>query len=251
MKVEVHILAYEEERILPYTIRHYRTFADRVIVHDAHSPDGTERVSLAAGAEVQKWGLGGEVNDEEYCALKNSCWLGTNADWVIVCDADEMLYFPRNARATLETYLDIGAAVIKPHGFEMFSPTWPTTEGQIYSEVKMGAPDDKWYSKPILWNANIVADSGLGMGSHESMPVLKNGDFLNCGKNWLFPDPPCYLLHFHQVGPAERIAARYDAIQTRMSHTNKAHRWGNFKPGLVHVQEKRDYIIPNLRQVVT
>ena len=251
MKVEVHILAYEEERILPYTIRHYKTFADRIIVHDANSPDGTERVSLAAGAEVQKWGLGGEVNDEEYCALKNSCWLGTDADWVIVCDADEMIYFPQDARATLDTYLRIGAAVIKPHGFEMFSYVYPTTEGQIYSEVRHGAPDDKWYSKPILWNANLVADSGLGMGSHESMPVLKNGDYIQCGKHWKFPDPPCYLLHYHQIGPATRIGARYDAIQTRMSRTNKVHGWGNFKPGLVHVQEKRVLILPNLRQVVT
>lgn len=248
--VEVHILAYNEERILPYTIRHYLTYADRVIVHDAYSTDATEAVSLAGGAEVAKWGLGGEVNDEEYCALKNSCWLGTDADWVIVCDADEMIYFPQDARATLETYLRVGAAVIKPHGFEMFSEVWPTTQGQIYDEIKMGAPDDKWYSKPLLWNTHLVEDSGLGMGSHESMPVLRNGDFLRCGKNWLFPDPPCYLLHWHQIGPAQRIADRYDAIKLRMSRTNKAHGWGNFKPGMVHVQEKRDLIVPKLRRVI-
>lgn len=250
MKIEVHVLAYDEDRILPYTIRHYRTFADRIIVHDAHSTDATEEVSISAGAEVQKWGLGGEVNDIEYCALKNSCWIGTDADWVIVCDADELIYFPQDARATLETYLRIEGAVIKPHGFEMFSYDYPTTEGQIYHEVKIGAPDDKWYSKPILWNANLVQESGLGMGSHESMPILKNGDYMHCGKNWLFPDPPCWLLHFHQIGPAERIAARYDAVKSRMSRANRQHGWGNMRPGLEHVYEKRALIVPNLRQII-
>ena len=250
MKVEVHVLAYEEERILPYTVRHYRTFAERVIVHDAHSPDATERVAIEAGAEVQKWGLGGEVNDIEYCALKNSCWLGTDADWVIVCDADELIYFSQDARETLATYSRIGAAVIKPHGFEMFSETYPSTEGQIYHEVRMGAPDDKWYSKPILWNAKLVAESGLGMGSHDSWPILHDGTPLHCGPNWKKPDPPCYLLHFHQIGPIERIGARYDAVKSRMSRANKQHGWGNMKPGMVHAQEKRDLILPRLRQVV-
>ena len=42
-----------------------------------------------------------EVNDIKYAELRNSCWKGTNADWVIVCDLDELLWFPEGAEATL------------------------------------------------------------------------------------------------------------------------------------------------------
>lgn len=250
MKVEVHILAFDEERILPWSIRHYRTFADRIIVHDAHSTDRTEQVSKEAGAEVQKWGQGGVVSDIAYCDLKNSCWLGTDADWVIVCDADEMIYFPQDARATLETYTRIGAAVIKPHGYEMFAYNYPQGEGQIYHQVKMGALDDKWYSKPILFNAHLVEDSGLGMGSHESWPVLRSGEDLRCGPAWYKPDPECLLLHWHHIGPIERIASRYDAVKSRMCRENLANGWGNMKPGIVHAQEKRTGIISRLIKVI-
>lgn len=259
MKVEVHILAFNEEEILPYTIRHYRTFASRVIVHDAHSPDRTAEVSRAAGAEVESWGLGGVVSDTEYCALKNSCWKGTDADWVIVCDADEMIYFPSievlglgksEAINTLAVYSGMGAAVIKPHGFEMFSATYPTTAGQIYEEVNMGARDDQWYSKPLLFNPRLVAESGFGVGSHEARMVLKDGRALMVDRHWLKADPAAYLLHFHQIGPIERIGARYDAVCSRMSAENRARGWGNLKPGVVHAQEKRDLIIPRLERVI-
>lgn len=249
-KVEVHVLCYNEAEILPYTLRHYLTFADKVVVHDAFSTDGSADVARSAGAVVESWGLGGVVNDEEYCALKNACWQGTDAEWVIVCDADELIYFPGGAEDTLMLYDLGGAAVIKPHGFEMFNEVYPTTPGQIYDEVKHGAPDDKWYSKPILFNPRMVEDSGFGVGSHDSWPVLKDGRFLHCGPHWLKPDPACYLLHFHQIGPIERIGSRYDAVRSRMSRQNKAHGWGNLKDGLVHAQEKRNLIIPRLRQVV-
>lgn len=250
MSCEVHILAFEEEEILPFTLRHYATFAKKIVVHDAQSKDRTKAVSLYAGAIVDPWGLGGVVNDEEYCALKNSCWKETDADWVIVCDADELIYFPKGAEASLASYSSGGGAVIKPEGFEMFSEAYPTTTGQIYEEVFMGAPDNKWYSKPILFSPKMVEDSGLGMGSHDSWPVLKNGDFLHCNANWKHPDPPAYLLHYHQIGPIERIGARYDAVKERMSLSNRVHRRGNFKPGVVHAQEKRDFIMPRLRRVV-
>ena len=100
MNVEVHIVTYNEERILPWTLRHYGTFAARIVVHDSFSTDRTREIAWKAGAEVIDWDTVGQVNDQLLSELKNSCWLGTKAQWVIVCDADEFLWFPNGVVET-------------------------------------------------------------------------------------------------------------------------------------------------------
>jgi len=250
MKTDVHILTYNEERMLPYTIRHYQTFATRIVVHDNFSTDRTREIALEMGAELQDWDTGGEFNDLMAMDLKNQCWRGTSADWAICIDCDELLYFPYGARSALATYEKLGAVMIKPHGFEMFSDGYPTTTGQIYEEVKIGAPDDKWYAKPVLFSPRRVSSSGFGIGAHEADPTLKDGMVLRIGADWPKAVPRAFLLHFHQIGPMGDIAAVYDARLARLSEVNVKNRWGNFKVGRVHAQEKRDYIITHLQEVI-
>lgn len=251
MKVQVHLLCYNESEILGYMLRHWQTFSDTIIVHDGGSTDGSQDIARLYGATVRPWDTKGQLNDEMAMELKNECWKGTEADWVICVDADELVYFPRGARDTLGTYSRMGAAVIKPHGFDMYSETFPTTDGQIYEEVRMGAPSDKWYAKPILFSPRKVMESGFGIGAHESRPVLKDGRCLSVGPLWPKANPPTYLLHFHHgIGTPERVAKRLDEKRLRLADINVKNRWGNFKPGAVHVQEKLDFIKAGLTQVI-
>ena len=248
-KVELHILTFNEEEILPYTLRHYRSFCSRMVCHDSFSTDQTRAIAAEYGAEVKDWDTGGCLNDEMAMGLKNECWKGTAADWVICVDADEIVYFPKGVEYTLAAYTR--AAVIKPHGFDMYAQAFPKTCGQIYDEVKRGAESNKWYAKPVLFNPRIVAQSGFGIGAHESHPVLKDGRTLYVGADWPKANPPTYLLHFHHgIGPPERVAARLDAKRKRLARVNEIQRWGNFKPGAEHVREKLDYILLRLQQVI-
>lgn len=249
-KVEVHILTHNEELILPYTLRHYRTFASKIVVHDTFSTDRTREIALANGAEVRDFDTEGGINDELHAQLKNTCWKGTDADWVIIADADELIYFPGGTEATLAAYEQAGVAMVKPHGFEMVSETFPTTPGQIYDEVKTGARDDKWYAKPILFSPKRVRESGFGVGAHCAEPVLADGRTLNVLMDYPKTEPPCYLLHCHQLGPIERIAAKYDATRSRMSETNVRNHWGNLEEGLKHATDKRNFIKLHLEQVI-
>lgn len=246
IKVEVHVLYYYEHWLLPYIIRHYRTYASKLVIHNAGQP---LKLRPAKGVVIMPWDCH-EVSNTRYMELCNSCWKGTNADFVIVVDADEFIWFPEGAAKTLAAYMAKGAAVIKTHGFEMFSGHLPTGPGQIYDEIKFGAPDDKWYAKPCLFSPKLVRDSALGIGQHEADPVLHDGRKLRVGHDWPFATPPAYLLHYHQIGPAEAIAARYEGNIERMCAENREKGWGNLKKGMVHVREKRDYIFPLLDQVV-
>lgn len=250
MNVEVHILSHDGEIMIGWALRHYRTFSDSVIVHDG-GPDGfsSSRASLFGAASVP-WDTKGCLNDALAMDLKNKCWQGTTADWVICVDADELVYFPGGAEKTLSLYEGLGAAVIKPLGFEMFTDSLPEGTGQIYDYVKEGARDDEWYAKPVLFSPKRVAYAGFGIGAHESVPVLHDGRSLRVDRNWPQANPPTYLLHFHQIGPIEHVAARYDETRKRLSPINEKNGWGNFKSGRDHAQEKRDRILPNLETVV-
>lgn len=270
MNLEVHILTSDYSWVLPWTLRHYCSFADRVIVHDggpSWDEEGTTRKLCAChGAIWRQWDTAGELNDDLAVKLKNSCWRDTDAAWVIVADDDELIWFPEPAmvdgrrfvehaavaRHVLSVYENLGAAVIKPHGFEMFSDTLPVLgeHNQIWGAIRDGAPDDKWYAKPVLFSARRVADSGFGLGAHEARVVTKDGYALVVDKDWPRANPPAYLLHYHQIGPEAFVAERYDATFRRFSQKNLAHGWGNHTPGAIHVREKRSAIMPNLRRVV-
>jgi hypothetical protein len=251
VRVEAHVLRYGDDWLVPYVVRHYLTYAQKVVIHDAGGGRTIEYLSEQDSRVcVIPWDCP-EVNDLRYAELRNNCWKGSDADWLVVCDLDELLYFPEGAEKSLGAYTRMGAAVPRPHGFEMFSETYPTTGGQIYDEIKFGAPDDKWYSKPILFNPKMVSEMRFGLGSHEADPVLHDERRFHVGPKWPFAKPPCYLLHCHHIGPAQDIADKYDATKSRMGKDNLKNHWGNLEPGMKHVTDKRANIVPNLRQLIT
>lgn len=247
MKVECHILARDEARIFVYAARHYTSFCQRVVLHDMGSTDGTLDIAAQYGVEILNWDSDNKVDDRINQKIKNESWLGADADWVITVDTDELIYFPNGADATLKTYSERKTPMLRAVGFEMFSEHYPTTSGQIYSEIKYGAFDPV-YSKPVLFNPNLVVETNFRPGAHSADSLFKDGRRYD--NPVVPPDPPVYLLHFHQIGPIGDIAAKYDRTRSRMCDANVKNRWGNFEPGMKHAQDKRNFIQTNLRRVI-
>lgn len=247
-KICAIILAYNEEIILPYTLRHYKTFVDEIVVYDGMSTDRTRDICREYGAKIVDWKTDG-LNDTLAMDVKNQAWKNMLfADWVFTLDADEIFYFPKGARETLAEYDRQEVAVVKPSGFEMFSETLPTTTGQIYDEIQWGGVDDFWYAKPVLFSPKRVAETNFAAGAHTCTPKLKNGTLM---PNPTVPnDPPAYLLHYHQIGSLERLAAKYDATRARLSAANVKNQHGNFDPGMKHAIDKRNLIMRTFRKVV-
>ena len=240
MRVEVHVLRYGDDWIIPYVVRHYLSFAQKLVFHDAGGGRSLELEATDPRVTVLPWDCP-QVDELRYMEIRNNCWKGSDADWVVMADLDEFIYFPEGADKSVGAYTQMGAAVIRPHGFEMFSETYPTNEGQIYDEIKEGSPDDKWYAKPILFSPKLVSEARLGMGCHESDPVLHDERRFHVGPKWPFAKPPCYLLHFHVgIGPIEVVAAKFDGTHARMCEANLKHHWGNLEDGLKHATDKRN-----------
>ena len=65
MKVWAYVIAWNEELMLPYYLRHYSTFCDKIIVYDNMSTDSTRMIAESYGdlVEVVPFDSGEEFND--------------------------------------------------------------------------------------------------------------------------------------------------------------------------------------------
>lgn len=251
IKVTAHVLGYNESRILAYTFRHYQSFCSRVVLHDLGSSDGSRELAAKMGVEVRQWDCKGVTDDILNAHIKNSCWQDGTADWIICADADELIYFPERTESVFNEYEKQQLPVVKPHGWEMFSDTFPTTTGQIYDEVRFGARDDHWYAKPILFSRKRVAKSEIGMGAHEAIFILNDGSKIEIKMDNLQSLPPCYLLHFHHIRPLKEVGEDYEAHINRQGAMNKKMGWGIQYDGMQHAKDKRNYITARLERVIS
>ena len=231
--VEVHLLSFNEEAMIGYAVRHYATFADKVIVHDGRSTDRTREIAIEAGAEVVDWDTGNKLNDVMARDLKNACWKGTKTDWCICVDADELVFFPDGAEKTLSSYEALGLPIIRCEGWDMFSDRLPLGKGQIYDEIREGVREDFFYGKPILFRPGLVKEMNFDGGAHHANPVLKDGKMFDTWNMIPGNNPRALLLHFKWIGALEYLTNRLRRRRARLSEANIHLGWGNYEDPLV------------------
>jgi hypothetical protein len=133
------------------------------------STDNSVNIMNEGGVNVIPFDTGGKFEESVLMNIRNTCWKGSDADWVIVCDTDELIYHEN----IIEVLSNTHANHIITEGYEMMSETLPTTEGQIYEELKFGhfKPD---YSKPCLFKPSEVTDINFTPGCHTAEPIGPN-----------------------------------------------------------------------------
>ena len=149
MKVDLFAVMYNEEFMLPYFLRHYEKFVDRIFVWNDDSTDRTLEI-LQSHPKVTVLPM--EVHGDNDPYWITSLYpqyeqLSRNiADYVICADTDEFIYHP-DILSILEQEKEKGTQVIYCKGYTMISENLPVTTGQIYEEIKLGLPDkleSKW-----------------------------------------------------------------------------------------------------------
>ena len=102
-KIHAYVVCWNEMDNIPFVVDYWKRFAERVIVYDNGSDDGSvEYLTQYPWIEVRQFKTNG-FDDTANMNIKNSCWkesIGI-ADFVVVSDLDECLYSP-----VLESELD-------------------------------------------------------------------------------------------------------------------------------------------------
>jgi glycosyltransferase involved in cell wall biosynthesis len=174
---------------MPYFLRHYAPWVSKLIFYDGKSDDGTRDIIRSCHtAELRDWPGSDRLDDIEFLNFSNEQWKEARgqADWILWLDADEFVYHP-NILGILERYLSEDVTVPLIEGFTMVSQTFPTTDGQIYDEIKTGFPDSAW-GKPGLFREDIH----FGMGRH-SIDLSKCSPRFSCAAE-------IKMLHYRALG---------------------------------------------------
>ena len=236
MKIEVYIMARNEERIIPYLMRHYGRFA-KVIFLESNSTDKTVSLARSLGGEVWKYNISDEVDDRNFLRVKESCWQGSKADWAIVVDADEFVYHPDIVGELKKSK----ATIIHPKFYNMFSEIYPTTEGQIYDEVKLGTDGDFWLSKMNIFRPSDIKRMNWIPGCHGANPE---------GNVIIDADSEIKTLHMRFLS-REFLIHRYEKEVLRLSQHNLDNGFGiQFHWTAQQINDYFDKMKPNLKQIV-
>jgi len=172
MTVWLYTICRNERLLMPYFIRHYAEWVDKLIFYDDQSDDGTrEIIADCPKADLRDWPGTHGLADDEFHKFDNEQWKEArgHADWIVRVDADEFLYYPRMLRL-LALYLQTGVEVPKVAGYTMVSDRFPTTDGQIYDEIQTGMPSLEW-SKSAIFRVNMQWNVGRhSMNLHRFNP---------------------------------------------------------------------------------
>lgn len=192
-KVWVFAIAWNEAVMMPWFLRHYSSFADKIVIFDENSTDGTrDMVKAFPKAELRDWPHYG-LDDQRFIEAVNNWYKEArgHAEWVMWPDIDEILHHPDPLGVLAAAKED----VLPARGYAMISPGLPNgSEGQIYETFNKGIPQPN-YSKWITWRAD--ADVQHIIGRHGKPKT----------KAKVAEEARFSLLHYHYFG-AEYTAAR-------------------------------------------
>jgi len=189
MNIWVYTICKNENPMVKFFLRHYETFASKIIAYDEQSTDGTRELLAAHPlVELREWPFKG-LDDEKFIHAVNNWWKGSNCDWVIWADVDELIYHPNIfsvfAMAQEDAIRSKGYALISKNGFD------PDDPRQIYEQVRTGYPQEN-YDKIICWRPALHMAHTIG---RHTIPGHwpKSGGTIGSQHRLI-------LLHCHHVG---------------------------------------------------
>ena len=171
MKIHAYLMCYNEEVMLPFTLKHYGQFCDKITVYyDNQTTDHSkEIINSFSGTEVIEF-QGRGLNDILLRDIKNNMWRSSRGeyDWVIVADMDELLYCP-NIEERLRYLREAKITIVRPKGYDMISEALPNLDRPIIDQIRQGIENSN-ESKCVLFNPNKIENINYFYGAHNCEP---------------------------------------------------------------------------------
>ena len=217
--IHLYTIMWNEAPLLPYFLKHYGRFCDRMFIYDNGSDDGSQAIAKQhPRVELRTIDSGGQLTQETLLAVKDQEWKQSRgrADWVICCDIDELLWH-RDLTGFLFACRDRGISIPVPAGIQMVADDFPAGDGQLYDQVVRGF-FDPLFRKYALFDARDIEEIGYTAGCHVANPR---------GRVKLLNDPAFKLLHFKFLG-LPFLTERYAALYGRQSESDRrdGQSWG-------------------------
>ena len=213
MSVTVYTISYNEELMLPFFIKHYRTMFPEchIVVYDNQSTDRTAEIAKESNCEVIQYDTDNKISDTKYLEIKNNCWKNSKTDWNIVCDVDELGFLTEEQ---LEYESSLGTSVIKFTGWDMVNMSDDPADTHV--DILQYGEKSPYYNKSIVFNKSKISEINFGPGCHWEFPVGIIAYSLN----------QYNLYHYRYIGE-DYTVNRYRIFNSRLSDENLKKGWGS------------------------
>jgi len=172
-RVHVHATCWNEERMLPFFLRHYEPLAERIFIYDDGSTDRSlEILQQCPKVTMEPIQSAGDSYVEALQQLYNSCWKRSRgaADWVIVCNVDEHFHHPTGLANYLAACQQTGVTIIPSHGYQMVSLRFPPAGAQLSQTVRRGKSSSE-HRKTVIFSPDAIEATNFGVGRHVTTPL--------------------------------------------------------------------------------
>jgi glycosyltransferase involved in cell wall biosynthesis len=219
-KIHVYSVCWNERRIIEYFLRHYEAFAERIVIFDDDSNDGTKDILTGhSKVEVRRF-VRSDPNSLEISkgALFHGCWIESRglADYVVLVDCDEHIFHP-----ALINYLTeqkrAGVTLVPTLGFQMVSDEFPGRGEHLATTLTKACPAIM-YSKPCVFDPNAFDTIDFAVGGHFVRPKP-------ISRVRLPPTDEVMLLHYKFLG-VDYVNRRYSELVSRRGPVDRSKGWG-------------------------
>jgi glycosyltransferase involved in cell wall biosynthesis len=215
--ITVITITYNEERIIPFFLKYYSTFADHIVVYDNLSSDNTKKICeefKGCKITVIEYNSNDLLDDSIYLEIKNNAYKNYDTDYCIIVDVDEFLYCT-DLKKFLYEHKDI--LTFKATGFNMISKEFPEKDNIL--QIKSGVRDAT-FDKCVLFKNNYISKIEYHPGCH-------SGNFFDTNNNKVIPFCTNYikLLHYKFMS-FEYAYTKHLMYKKRMSNFNLTHGYG-------------------------
>jgi hypothetical protein len=172
MSIHLYAVCWNEERIIPFFLRHYEPLVDRIAIYDDGSTDrSVELLRASPKVEIRPFKRDAESYLDAHVALFETCWQESRgrADWVCLVDLDEFLFHP-DWHDYLAAQKNAGVTIIQALGYDMVSETFPPAGVALTTMLTRGQRD-LHLDKTGLFAPDAIEQINYSVGRHRCSPV--------------------------------------------------------------------------------
>ncbi len=172
MNVNIFLLCFNEERIIPHTIKHYRDRIPncKITIYDNMSTDNSVLLAKNNNCEVITFDTNGENNVYIKRDIFNKCWKNVRRGWIIVADMDEWLDITMD---DLNKELIKGTSIISTKGCDMIGES----NSVILDDIDLHKINkyilNTFETKNICFLREKIINMNYTVGHHKCTPVGK------------------------------------------------------------------------------
>lgn len=219
--IELYVLCFNEEKMILHSLNYYSQFCSKIIIIDNQSTDNS--ILLAEkfeNIEVRSLFTGNEFVEDVLTYSRNNCWKGSKADFVIVCDMDELLY-DENLIEKLIIAKQKNISIPKIQGYNMICDYFPDNyEKLITNQIQYGVRTTR-FDKNIVFDPKQVKEINYRPGAHLCNPVfytepisrevieLKLLHYKYLGKEYLYQKHKKYVERMSEISKKKLHGAEY------------------------------------------